>query len=660
MSIKYRKDIDGLRAIAVMPVVLFHSGVPFFSGGYVGVDIFFVISGYLITGILLKDLSTQQFSIVEFYHRRVKRIFPALFTVLIVTTLLSMWLMFPGEFKKYQSSLLSTLLFYSNYFFMFDIGYFDGPAESKPLLHMWSLAVEEQFYVLFPIYLYLVNKYFKQHVLKITVFIFALSLFYSIYMVSHKPSDAFYSTPARSWELLVGSILAILTMQGKFFKPWIAKICSFLGLLSILFSVFWFSNITSFPGSMALFPVLGSAAIILAGSSAQPNLVKMLLSSPPMVFIGLISYSLYLWHWPLLVFFRKYSFGQETAWEMALLIGLMVVIAYLSWRFIENPFRRGRLYSNTYKFRINIKTVVLILAISCIVYFSSINFKRQLTEEVRRILLASGADNSPIKLDNCDRFFSENEDSVRVCALGDITKDEISFAVLGDSHGDMLKAGIDKAARKYAKKGVYAGSGGCLALIGVHQVRQGFATCETRVNAFLEFLQSKPEIKNVILISRWAIYAEGMRYKNTLGSEVYIKDYLTENLSREENKRVFERSFERTVEQISQLGKHITIVGQVPESEWGARELALAKLVRPSLNLNILKADYEERQRFVSSVFNKYQAEFKFDVIYPHLMMCDDLFCEQFDEGISIYRDNNHIARFYAEKISTMYHSIFN
>ncbi len=289
MSVNYRPYIDGLRAVAVVPVILFHADVSLFSGGYVGVDIFFVISGFLITNILLSEIKDHNFSIVNFYERRIRRIFPALFLVLSVSTFVAFWTMFPRELDEYGKSLFAATFFYSNYHFMFGAGYFAAPSETQPLLHMWSLAVEEQFYIVFPVYLYLVHRYFRQRILRFTFTVAILSLIYSIIIVQILPNDAFYSTPSRAWELMVGSLLAILERRLHT-EQLRANLTSGIGLIAIAYAVFFYSDSTSFPGASALFPVIGAAMIIFAGGAKQ-NIVGWILSTPPFRLIGLLSYS---------------------------------------------------------------------------------------------------------------------------------------------------------------------------------------------------------------------------------------------------------------------------------------------------------------------------------------------------------------------------------
>jgi len=243
--------------------------------------------------------------------------------------------------------------------------------------------------------------------------------------------------------------------------------------------------------------------------------------------------------------------------------------------------------------------------------------------------------------------------------LGSHELEEPTFAILGDSHGKMLAPAINHAAEMSGKKGIFVGSGGCLALLGVSQLRQGFESCDERADAFLSYLKANPNITHVILISRWAIYANSVRYKNTIGSDVYIQDKLTKVHSKDENRKVFDRSFVLTMDALNQLNLDVTIVAQIPESEWGASDMAFAKLIRPDLKLYINRHEYDQRQQNVSQVFSRYKNMFEYQVVYPHEKMCDMNQCKILHEGVSIYRDNNHITRTFALTFSDFFAEVF-
>lgn len=343
---KYRSEIDGLRALAVLPVILFHAGFSVFQGGFVGVDIFFVISGYLITTILLEDIRTGRFSLLDFYERRFRRIMPALFFVMSATLPFALIWFMPSELKAYAQSWAAVSLFSSNILFWFTSGYFETAAELKPLLHTWSLGVEEQFYLFFPLLLLLFGKNRRRWLVPLLILIAVVSLIAAQWCVQEYPSAAFYLLPFRAWELLAGSFIAFYfarhdrSRQSETLNQW----GSLFGLVLILAAIFGYHRHMSFPGISALVPVLGSVLIIVFAT--PKTWAGRLLCSKPMVQIGLISYSAYLWHNPLFAFARVRSeFHLQSVSIMLGLSALSLILAYLTWRYVEAPFRRREHFS---------------------------------------------------------------------------------------------------------------------------------------------------------------------------------------------------------------------------------------------------------------------------------------------------------------------------
>ncbi|MCF2906684.1 acyltransferase [Octadecabacter sp. CECT 8868] len=336
---KYRPEIDGLRSIAVIPVILFHGGFTLFSGGFVGVDVFFVISGYLITSIILKGLEDGSFSLMDFYARRCRRILPALFFIILVTLPFAWVWMLPLQFKDHAQSMVAVTVFASNILFWIESGYFAPAAELKPLLHTWSLAVEEQYYVFFPLILMLF--WLRSRVVSISLLalIFIASLLAAEWGWRNAPSANFYLLPFRAWELMMGSLTAIwLLRRGADARP--NNALSAIGLAMILASIFVYDGETPFPSLYALLPVAGTAMVIaFAGTGTA---VASLLSRKAFVGIGLISYSAYLWHQPLFAFARLADSAEPPHWLMATLAVASLGLAVLTWRFVERPFRKPR------------------------------------------------------------------------------------------------------------------------------------------------------------------------------------------------------------------------------------------------------------------------------------------------------------------------------
>jgi peptidoglycan/LPS O-acetylase OafA/YrhL len=342
-SLTYRRDIDGLRAVAVLLVVFNHLHTRF-NGGYIGVDVFFVISGYLISAVIIQEMNRGEFSIVEFYERRIRRIFPALFVMMGVVTVLAWFYLTPSEVEEYARSMLAAVYSGSNLLFWHEAGYFDAPSSLKPLLHTWSLAVEEQFYILFPLVLVLVKRWFPQRLQTAIWTISGISFAAACYWVWKAPTAAFFFAPLRAWELLIGTILSqkyLPRIEGAIGR----NIASIAGILLIFVPSLMYSPQTPFPGLAALPPCLGAALLIAAGDSGG-SIVGSILSWRPVTFIGLISYSLYLWHWPILVYQTTSSalldvpqFDKRA--KLAVFV-VSIIVATLSWRFVETPFRKGK------------------------------------------------------------------------------------------------------------------------------------------------------------------------------------------------------------------------------------------------------------------------------------------------------------------------------
>lgn len=336
--VKYRADVDGLRAIAVLPVLLFHAGVAGFDGGFVGVDIFFVISGFVITLRLQSDLDQGRFSIIDFYERRIRRIFPALFFLIAVTTVVAAALFLPPNFEDYSKSVVATALFGSNIYFWKFSGYFEPSAALRPLLHTWSLAVEEQYYIFMPVAMYLIHRYMGGRWLLVLMPVALLSLALSIVAMTSAPTASFFLLPTRAWELLIGAMLVLTPPPALKSRP-LAEALGLTGFALIAYAVFSYTEETPFPGASALPPCLGAALLIYSGTHHR-TFAAAALSLKPMVGIGLVSYSLYLAHWPIAVFLRYLTLRDPTLSESALIVAASFALAYVSWRYVEQPFRR--------------------------------------------------------------------------------------------------------------------------------------------------------------------------------------------------------------------------------------------------------------------------------------------------------------------------------
>lgn len=339
----YRTEIDGLRAVAVLPVIAYHAGFAGFSGGFVGVDLFFVISGYLITSILLDELENQQFTLLGFYERRLRRILPALFLVLGCTAAVAGWLLLPHEQAAFGRSLMAVVVFASNILFWKESDYFATESEYIPLLHTWSLAVEEQYYVIFPLLLAFLWMFGRRPIYLVLGLLTLIGIGTCEGLWRVDAGANFYLLPSRFWELLLGVLAALYLKYHSQPQGWIALVMATLGITLVIGSIYFLNTSLPFPSSYALYPTLGAVLIIIFAS--PQNVIGQLLSLKPLVFVGLISYSAYLWHQPLLVFARMQPYIEPNLGLMAGMAVSSLLLAGFSWRYVERPFRNRQRFT---------------------------------------------------------------------------------------------------------------------------------------------------------------------------------------------------------------------------------------------------------------------------------------------------------------------------
>jgi peptidoglycan/LPS O-acetylase OafA/YrhL len=644
----YRPDIDGLRALAILPVVFYHYHVAPFSGGFVGVDIFFVISGYLITSLVHGEIGEGRFSISTFYERRVRRIFPALFAMLAVVTVACAFILFPADFTRYASSLFATAFFASNVEFWSELGYFDVASEQKPLLHLWSIAVEEQFYLLFPAILMLIGAKAKRRALIVVGLIFLASFAYSIWQVSHDAATAFYLLPARMWELMLGALLAI----GAFAPPASRLLREGLGaagLALIGWSVFAFTRATPFPGASALLPCLGTALVIYTGTAERTS-VNIALSARPVVFIGLISYSLYLWHWPLYVLARYVLFREPGAMETAALIVASFGLAVLSWRFVERPFRQRKWKLSRRSLFGGALAAMAATAVCGIAVFESGGLPQRLPPDVRKIL-AEETDAEP-RFKTCFGFTADDVRAGKLCRFGRASAKTPSFILWGDSHADAFLPAVEDVASRENRAGLLAGTDSCPPLLGV--TRPDAWKCKPFNDAVAK-LALDPWITDVILDARWAKNAEGTSYGDEPPGRILLYDDEGRGMTSETTHAVFLRGLERTVAALTRAGKRVILIGSVPEIGWPVPAvLARMKLAGDERDMSQPLAVFLRRQHFVRLAFAQMQKDYGARVVYPDQVLCSAVSCKVTQNGTPLYRDEHHLSAYGARLLEPL------
>ena len=493
---RYRPDIDGLRAIAVVLVVMYHLGVGFTKGGFVGVDVFFVISGFLITQIIGTDIRDGCFSLVQFYERRVRRIFPALFCVLLSTSVAGALFLFPPELEYLGKTLGAATGFVANILFYNGSGYFAGTSELIPLLHTWSLAVEEQFYLLFPLALAPLLRW-RGGSRCVPVFALgaALSLASCLVLTKYERSAAFFLLPPRAWELLLGCLLALGAFPEFRSRP-LRQLASAAGLVAILIAGGAFNRTVSFPGWAALLPCLGAVLVIHTGARGD-TLVCRLLSSRGAVFIGLVSYSLYLWHWPIIVLYKAHAGFAITDVERLALGTMSLAVAAISWRYIEQPFRRSVIFPRRRPLFFLATTASATAAGIATLLVTTGGLAARYPEHVRQLASFRYDPNGPFRNGLCfiSRAFSDTPTVSPACLRLDATRK--NFLLVGDSHAAQYWAGLSTVFPDINFLQVTAS--GCTPTLG----RGGAPRCRSVVDrAYLDFIPNH-RLDGVIIAAQW-------------------------------------------------------------------------------------------------------------------------------------------------------------
>ena len=489
--IGYRPDIDGLRAIAVLPVVLFHAGIGLFGGGFVGVDIFFVISGYLITAVIYKEVQAGDFSILRFYERRARRIFPALFAT-VAAVFAAGWLIFlPDELRNASAGIAAAAVFASNILFWEQVSYFGGAAELRPLLHTWSLAVEEQFYIFFPLVLLLVARSRSQRFRLWTALIAAASFVVSLAWVTLDQPGAYYLLPSRAWELLLGALLALGAVPAIRSRA-AAEVAGVVGLALIAGSVLLLSEESLFPGLNALWPCLGAALLIHSGQ--RGTRVAAWLGSRPLVAIGLVSYSLYLVHWPVIVYTRYVLLRAPAPLEIAAMLAAMAVLAWASWRFVEQPFRNRRRVSNRAIWVLSGGAIAITFVVG-VATFRADGWPQRLPAEARAMVAAAKVVDADPKC-----FLEGTYEAWGGSACFLVRNPGPRVLLWGDSHANHYVPAIRTRAATIDASVLQYTSAGCLPVLGVEQTRRDHCTPNSRqVPAIIR----RFGIDRVVLSANW-------------------------------------------------------------------------------------------------------------------------------------------------------------
>ena len=497
----YRPDIDGLRAIGILLVLFFHGGFRVISGGFVGVDIFFVISGFLITGIIVREANTGGFSFAEFYSRRIRRICPALFLTLLISAIAGVALLVPQDLQMLGRSTSSAVFFYANVHFFNQVGYFDGPASEKPLLHTWSLAVEEQFYLIWPVLFLLLYRLLSRKALRHVILAFlCLSLVASELILQTSPSAAFYLLPYRAWELLLGAYVALFYPQAL--PKRVATLCGFLGLAAIIYAAAAFTTVTTFPGVHAFVPCAGAALLIMAG--VRTNVISSLvLGASPLRFVGKISYSLYLFHWPAFSFTRMALDRDITQVEALIIIAGSIGAATLSWRFLESPARSATIRFPAFA---GITTLGILAFWAC---GSLFNLTHGLPIRVPESVMQADAAREADKKGDKTECRTDPGLGPLGCGIGLPPHDnQYDFVIWGDSHARHLALAFSQQATRRGLAGVILWAPlPCGPFLHDPRLPQNCVRANDQVE---QWIKTQTNLKVAFVAGFWTVHANGL------------------------------------------------------------------------------------------------------------------------------------------------------
>lgn len=647
---EYRRDIDGLRGIAVVLVVLFHAGFPGFSGGFIGVDVFFVISGFLITSIIVREIDEQRFSLIAFYERRARRILPALVAVVGCCVLLGWFVLMPSELKRLARSAIVSLIFASNFHFARKSGYFTPSAELEPLLHTWSVAVEEQFYLFFPLVLVALGALGQSHrALAVVIGMSAISLTGAFALIQDEPNLVFYLFVFRIWELGAGAVLALSAFSVPR-QRLVRELFAVFALIGIILPATLFTSTEPFPGVAALSSAMGTTVLIWIGRTAggskdAGSLVNNLLSHRLLVGIGLISYSLYLWHWPIFSYLRILM-GMISLPPLIATLGVAAsfIAAWLSYRMIEQPFRKpppGGMRRRP--FVLALVSAVAIVGTTATVMDLSKGLPRRFTPENLAIAAAGQDRNSGAR--DCITL----EPSGKLCSLGDSvgTDGKADFLLWGNSHAAMLVPGLDPAARANGQTGVFAGKDGCSPLLAVRKNED--KDCVLFNEKVWSWLERREDIDRVILAARWTLMVEGSFFGGETGPKPqwHWIGNPAERPVNDTSAALVEASLNDLTARIVASGRRVVLIGPVPEIGYNVPLVAARQnLLGWSFHAPPTAAEFAARVARTDRMMMRIAAKSpKIDYVRLSDLFCDTQVCRTRDaDGIPLYFDDDHIT----------------
>ncbi len=646
---EYRPEVDGLRAVAIVPVLLFHAGLSAFAGGFFGVDVFFVISGYLITAQLASSEKSGIALLGNFYHRRIRRLFPAIAIVSLVTAVIAYLIMTPSQLRPLFSSFTSTQVFLQNIYLWQNSGYWDQSLETSPLMHTWSLAVEEQFYLIFPLLFVAKSmRNAKSVLIGVAITIFVLSFFGALIRFGTSSTGAFFLLPYRAWELMAGAIVALYQLKGKQFfktKPNVSRLISNFGMAMIIIAIILGDKSTRHPGLLTLLPVVGTALLIAFGR--EPSLTSRLLSNKLLVAIGKLSYGLYLWHFPILALWRVDKGTELNGIETTAAMVLTFACSYLMWKFAETPFRDRVRTSNKYVAFVATTGFVALVSIGVVgqntVFGKKSNSELALLEAQARI---------PTELDNWIEIDFESPISGGSMGVTERSSPMGDVVLLGDSHAGALKDSLSAELEKLNLSGVAFIRAGCPPVSNVIMDPPEKFNC-TDFNQIIDIVLKDTFVTDVILFSRWTFYVEGTRYTNYKGyrEDGYEIKFTAPNkkfTSDEERISYLGDQIKLTVDRLESTGKKVHLIHPLPELGWDPISYAkrfIDQGISWHQKLDIPFSDHLERSRRAVEQLDR-AASPTTSKLNPADIFCDQQitnWCVASLDNTLYYGDNDHL-----------------
>jgi peptidoglycan/LPS O-acetylase OafA/YrhL len=624
-KLTYLPQLDGLRALAVLAVVVFHSRTDWLSGGFVGVDVFFVLSGFLITQMVVGSLEAEKFSYVDFIAGRVRRLFPAYLVMVSACLAVAPFVLLPAEFERLAETALASLFFLSNIFFYQNLGYFDAAAEQQILLHTWSLAVEWQFYLIFPTVLWRAFR-FTGRVLITLLLLGATSLALNLVMTPQDAQFTFFMFPARAWELIAGGLLGLAYMNGAF-RGTERLVYTLAGLLLLGAAFVFFDKSTLFPGAAAMVPVLATVILVYNITQAETGLLTSCLSWRPLVMIGKMSYSLYLWHWPVLLYARFYFGDELTLLQLLLCWAVTVVLSYGSWRWVESRLRGHRWLAGKWRGYIGAVVMSVPVAVSAGMIMLYDGYEKRLPEDAQSLMAIKKWPDfgSCVTKYDKDQYYN--------CILGP-EGEPATTLVWGDSHAQTLIWAINSIAERRGAAVRHVTKGGCPPIFYGVPVSANIdkVACLESQRSAKQIIESDPTINTVFVAARWPLY-----------------QLATLTLMENQSSNKFDDALLATVRQLLGLGLNVVIVDSLPEPGFDvANVLARRALIgQQSIDTFVDGRPPFQSLKVLEGIDNP-----KLRLIRLNSTLCPDGDCPLWEKSEIRYFDSDHLAKAGAQMLT--------